>query len=398
MIFRVKNVVIVIALALFSLISWKIYTFFFDTSNPIVLISGLTDNEYYCGDIQCTIMCDKTGEISAWLDEQPLSLNCEINKKGQEYPFAIPTKTIANGKHSFKTEITDTMYHKNKTKIERSFHVDNITLQAAFIKPDADYRVFQGRTLHLQFQVNKPIKEAMVSALANTYKCFPESPQSLIHECFIPIACEEAANEYLFSIEITDNVGNTLQLDNKFHIVPFPFRKQTIHVTQEKIQEEKEQGFPAHELDRALDEISKNSPQTKLWRNAFCTPIDVVRTTCDFGTVRTTQEKGRYIHKALDVINTPKSVVWTTQNGIIALKQRYSNSGNTVIVDHGLGVLSLFFHLDDFADIEVGQKIAKGNPIGTIGKTGYATGYHLHWEMRVNNIPVDPLQWTKPTF
>ena len=69
-----------------------------------------------------------------------------------------------------------------------------------------------------------------------------------------------------------------------------------------------------------------------------------------------------------------------------------------MVLDHGYGVLSMFFHLEDFADIQVGQKVRKGNPIGTLGKTGYATGYHLHWEMRVNNIAIDPMQWTKANF
>jgi murein DD-endopeptidase MepM/ murein hydrolase activator NlpD len=110
--------------------------------------------------------------------------------------------------------------------------------------------------------------------------------------------------------------------------------------------------------------------------------------------VRTTQHKGRYAHKALDIINSPKSVVWSTQDGKVVLKDRFAFSGNTVVIDHGMGVLSLFFHLDNFADIKEGDKIAKGEPIGTIGKTGYADGYHLHWEMRVDNIPVDPMQWT----
>ena len=91
----------------------------------------------------------------------------------------------------------------------------------------------------------------------------------------------------------------------------------------------------------------------------------------------------------------PRSVVWAPQDGIVVMKDRFAPSGNTVIVDHGLGILSLFYHLEDFADIEVGQKILQGNPLGTIGKTGFATGYHLHWEMRINNTPVDPLQWIK---
>ena len=86
------------------------------------------------------------------------------------------------------------------------------------------------------------------------------------------------------------------------------------------------------------------------------------------------------------------------QGGTIVLKERFEDAGNTVVIDHGWGVLSLFYHLEDFANITVGQKVAQGNPIGTLGKTGYATGYHLHWEMRVNNIAIDPLQWVKLTF
>jgi murein DD-endopeptidase MepM/ murein hydrolase activator NlpD len=98
------------------------------------------------------------------------------------------------------------------------------------------------------------------------------------------------------------------------------------------------------------------------------------------------------------VLSAPKSVIWSTQDGVVVLKERFEDAGNTIIVDHGHGLLSLFYHLDDFANIEVGQKIAQGNPIGFLGKTGYATGYHLHWEMRMNNTAIDPMQWTKSNF
>ncbi len=98
------------------------------------------------------------------------------------------------------------------------------------------------------------------------------------------------------------------------------------------------------------------------------------------------------------MISAPKSVVWASQAGTVVLKERFAFNGNTIVIDHGHGILSLYCHLDDFAQISVGDRIAQGNPIGTLGKTGYASGYHLHWEMRVNNIQVDPMQWTKPAF
>ena len=95
---------------------------------------------------------------------------------------------------------------------------------------------------------------------------------------------------------------------------------------------------------------------------------------------------------------TQKSVIWASQDGIVVLKNLFAHSGNTVVIDHGWGVLTLLFHLDTFAPLEVGDMIKKGKPVGTLGKTGYATGYHVHWEMRVGNVAVDPLEWTKPNF
>ena len=134
---------------------------------------------------------------------------------------------------------SDSSFNKNKSVLEHSFYVDNIPLQAAFVRSDSDYKVFQGSTLHMQFQVNKEIKEAKVHALAHSYDCFPESKDSSIYECFMPISCEEAPNEYLFNVDMVDKVGNTLSLENKFQVVLFPFKKQTLQVSAEKVEEER---------------------------------------------------------------------------------------------------------------------------------------------------------------
>ncbi len=398
MVLKIKNIIILFLFATTSWLGWKAYNYFFDTQPPTMNILGLEGDQYYCADIQCLVSIDKAGEMSVWLDNKPLLSKFKVDTAGQEYPFIIPTRTVSNGKHNIKLLFTDNTFRKNKTSLTKDFYVDNIPLQAAFIQKETDYKVLQGRTLHLQFQVNKKIKSAQVEALSKVYSCFPESERSSIYEAFIPIACEEPPNEYLVSVNIKDKVGNILNLENKFQVIPFPFKKTTLHVESKKVEEERELGKNAALLEVAIKELVDKSPQQKLWRGTFCTPIEIARTTCEFGVIRTTQEKGKYQHKAVDIINTPKSVVWASQSGIVVLKDRFENSGNTVIVDHGWGIMSMYFHLDSFANIEVGQKITQGNPIGTIGKTGYASGYHLHWELRVNNIAVDPMQWTKQGF
>lgn len=391
--------IVVLTGAIFLATSWKLYNYFGDSSRPLVNVSGIDLGGFYCNDAQCSVSSNKSGYLSILLDDQPLLTNFKI-KAGKEHPFAIPTRTLANGQHNLRVELVDNTYHKNKATIERPFIADNAPLQAAFVKADADYKVFQGRTLRLQFQVNKPIKEAKVAALSHQYSCFPESKDSFIYECFIPIDCEEAPNEYLLTVQMSDYVGNLLNLDSKFQVVMYPFKKQNLAVSKDKLQEERSLGLAAAaEREKLFAHIAQQSPTEKLWRGSFCLPLpDNARTTCEFGTVRTTQEKGRYMHKAVDLATMPKATVWATQTGTVALKQRFEDTGNTVVIDHGWGVLSLFYHLDDFANINVGQKVAQGNPIGTLGKTGYATGYHLHWEMRINNTAIDPMQWVKPTF
>lgn len=395
---KIKAVGMLIACVTTGWIGWSTYSYMFDRSVPHVQIDGLVSAGYYCGDVQCSVTTDKKGELSVWLDGQPLLSKFKVSGAGQAHPFSIPSKTIANGEHSARIEFVDSTYNKNSVELDRIFYVDNMPLQAAFVRPESDAKVFQGRTLHLQFQVNKPIASAKVKALSHEYECFPESENSSIYECFMPIPCEEKPNEYLLTVEVMDNVGNTLNLENKFQVVMYPFKKQTISIDKKKVEEEKAIGKSIRQREEDFARLAAQSPKEKMWRGAFCTPIDVQRVTTEFGVVRTTQEKGRYMHKALDVINMPKSVVWTPQAGVVVLKDRYEDAGNVVAVDHGWGVISYFYHLDDFAEIEVGQKLAQGNPIGTLGKTGYARGYHLHWEMHVNNVAIDPMQWTKSTF
>src|SRR5204862_2563445 len=144
--------------------------------------------------------------------------------------------------------------------IERDFFVDNMLLQAVFVKTGSPYKVFQGRTLHVQFQVNKEIKNGFLNILSRRYECFPETKNSKIYECFIPIECEEQPNEYLLSIDLEDKVGNVLHLDNKFQVVVYPFKKEVITVTANKVQEEKALGKDGKSLEDDIAQLSTQSP------------------------------------------------------------------------------------------------------------------------------------------
>jgi murein DD-endopeptidase MepM/ murein hydrolase activator NlpD len=68
--------------------------------------------------------------------------------------------------------------------------------------------------------------------------------------------------------------------------------------------------------------------------------------------------------------------------------------GNAVVVDHGMGVYSTYCHLSELA-VEEGDRVAKAQVIGYLGSTGLSTGTHLHWELRVGGVAVNPFEWTR---
>jgi murein DD-endopeptidase MepM/ murein hydrolase activator NlpD len=71
--------------------------------------------------------------------------------------------------------------------------------------------------------------------------------------------------------------------------------------------------------------------------------------------------------------------------------------GNATIIDHGWGVYSGFWHQSEIL-VQVGQKVETGDIIGKVGGTGRVTGPHLHWEIWVNGIQVNPLEWLQEPF
>ncbi|MFQ5856996.1 MAG: M23 family metallopeptidase [Anaerolineae bacterium] len=80
--------------------------------------------------------------------------------------------------------------------------------------------------------------------------------------------------------------------------------------------------------------------------------------------------------------------------GVVALAEPLTVRGNSVWIDHGLGVYSGYFHLSEIA-VEVGQTVKPGDILGRVGSTGLSTGPHVHWEVRVGGIAVDPLEWAE---
>lgn len=108
-----------------------------------------------------------------------------------------------------------------------------------------------------------------------------------------------------------------------------------------------------------------------------------------FGRKRFFNGEERAPHSGLDIPAPVGQKVIAPAAGTVVGVGHYFFNGQTVLVDHGQGLISMFCHLSKI-NVEIGQKLSQGETLGLVGKTGRVTGAHLHWGMSLNNARVDP--------
>lgn len=108
-----------------------------------------------------------------------------------------------------------------------------------------------------------------------------------------------------------------------------------------------------------------------------------------FGLRRYFNGEPRAPHSGLDVSVPLGAPVVSAARGVVANTGEYFFNGNTVFVDHGQGLVTMYCHLSRI-DVKPGDKVASGQPVGLVGKTGRASGPHLHWTVMLNGASVDP--------
>ena len=133
-----------------------------------------------------------------------------------------------------------------------------------------------------------------------------------------------------------------------------------------------------------------SSAPERLWEGSFLLPVssDV---TSPFGYRRVINGTPRAPHTGVDLKAALGTEVMAANHGRVVLLGDFFFSGNSVVLDHGGGLYTVYFHLSEFK-VEAGAPVRKGDLIGLSGMTGRVTGPHLHWGARLNNARVDPFE------
>lgn len=128
-----------------------------------------------------------------------------------------------------------------------------------------------------------------------------------------------------------------------------------------------------------------------LGEGGFVLPTDG-RVNPNFGRRRIFNDQPRSPHSGVDISSAHGTPVKASNSGRVVLARGLYYAGNTVVIDHGLGVFSIYLHFSRML-VEEGELVRKGESIGEVGATGRVTGPHLHWSVRIRGSRVDPLSW-----
>jgi hypothetical protein len=144
-----------------------------------------------------------------------------------------------------------------------------------------------------------------------------------------------------------------------------------------------------------IAQLATKSAPTMMWREPF-QPLANAAVEAKFADYRTYFAQGkevdRQVHLGFDLAVTSQVPILAAQKGVVVLAEYLGIYGNCVIVDHGLGVQTLYGHLSSIG-VKVGDAVEKGKELGRSGTTGLAAGDHLHFTVLVAGHPVNPVEW-----
>ena len=150
---------------------------------------------------------------------------------------------------------------------------------------------------------------------------------------------------------------------------------------------------PARKAEDAAVERAYARRTAQAWSQPFQPAAKVRAQSSAFGQPRTYVAGGPVgYHYGTDYLAPTGTPVTAVNNGTVVVAGMYPVRGGLVVIDHGAGVTSLYFH-QRAVTVNVGQKVTRGQQVGEVGSTGLSTGAHLHLEMRVRGEGTDPAGW-----
>ncbi len=205
-----------------------------------------------------------------------------------------------------------------------------------------------------------------------------------------------APGHYPLTVIVTTQDGESDTTTRNVLVTDGDYSYEVINVTDEVYSVLTDQEAVEAEL-AYLDETMTGYTSEKHWDGIFRLPAPGAFTS-GFGTLRS-YNGGDYdsYHSGADLAAPSGTPIYAPAAGVVVDATILQVRGQVIIIDHGWGVYTGYWHQSNML-VEPGEFVTAGQRIGTVGSTGLSTAAHLHWEMRVNGVRVDPMQWARHEF
>jgi len=254
-----------------------------------------------------------------------------------------------------------------------------VTAKARSVRP--------GELVLLTVTAPKSLSDVRARAFDRDLPTYPVNARTW--RVLVGIDLETAPRKYSVDIVASDPTATTLHATHSLVVVArqFPTRRLTV-----------DPAFvnpPPEALERIaresaeLNELWSRPTMTRLWMGTFVRPVPDEANSA-FGTRSILNGEARSPHSGADFNSATGTPIKAPNAARVVLAGDRYYTGNTVMIDHGLTLFSLFAHLSEI-DVKVGDTVVAGDVIGKVGATGRVTGPHLHWSVRLGSARIDPL-------
>ena len=260
-----------------------------------------------------------------------------------------------------------------------SASIGNGTLALVQIKPLALSQVEElEENLRVEFEgLNLPVFRA-------GEKSAPEL------DAFLPVAYLRAPGVAHVEVSWRGLQEESKRVSLSFQVVLEKYHSEVLKVQALKVSPTRKKDLERIQKEQAeVGAIYQKVTEEKHWKGSFQLPIESA-VTSEFGTQRVYNGKFKNFHTGLDLRAAMNTPVYAPAPGRVVLAKDLFFTGNTVMIDHGYGLITLYAHLNEFK-VKKGDRVRTQQILGLSGKTGRVNGPHLHWQSVIHGVKVNPL-------
>jgi murein DD-endopeptidase MepM/ murein hydrolase activator NlpD len=223
-----------------------------------------------------------------------------------------------------------------------------------------------------------------------TIPLWSEGQNPLSLHALLGVDLEKAPGRYEWKISWEGADGQANECSAAVVVQAGKFPTERLKVEKQFVQPDPEQEKRAEEDQKKMRAIYDTVTPEPLWKGKFQLPLKGVTTGGNFGRRRILNGEARSPHAGVDFPALAGTPVFAAQAGKVVLAEELFYSGNTVVIDHGYGIYTLYAHLSELG-VRAGDPVDVSTEIGKVGATGRVTGPHLHWGLTVDHARVNGL-------